>query len=72
VKDQFGNHWSIATHKQDVSPQELQKRAEAAMNQQRHYSGLQFYASCVGAILVIAQRQGEDKLRPYGEKVARE
>jgi hypothetical protein len=36
VKDQFGNHWSIATHKQDVSPQELQKRAEAAMNQQRH------------------------------------
>lgn len=35
VKDQFGNHWSIATHKEDVSPQEMEKRAEAAMKQQR-------------------------------------
>ncbi len=33
VKDQFGNHWSIATHKEDVPPQDLQKRAEAAMKQ---------------------------------------
>ncbi len=33
VKDQFGNQWSIATYKEDVSPQELQKRAGAAMKQ---------------------------------------
>ena len=33
VKDEFGNHWSIATHVEDVPPQELQKRAEAAMRQ---------------------------------------
>jgi PhnB protein len=33
VKDQFGNQWSIATHIEDVPPQEMQKRAEAAMRQ---------------------------------------
>jgi uncharacterized glyoxalase superfamily protein PhnB len=33
VKDQFGNQWSIATHKEDVPPQEMQKRMEAAMKQ---------------------------------------
>jgi PhnB protein len=33
VKDQFGNHWSIATHKEDVPPRELEKRAAAAMKQ---------------------------------------
>jgi len=33
VKDEFGNHWSIATHVEDVPPQELRKRAEAAMRQ---------------------------------------
>jgi PhnB protein len=32
VKDAFGNTWSIATHKEDVSPQEMAKRAAAAMN----------------------------------------
>jgi PhnB protein len=31
VKDHFGNSWGIATHKEDVSPKEMQKRAEAAM-----------------------------------------
>ena len=36
VKDSSGNHWWIATHKEDVSAQELQRRAEAAMKQQRH------------------------------------
>lgn len=34
VKDPVGNHWWIATHKEDVSPEELQKRAEAWMKQQ--------------------------------------
>ncbi|MBV8452447.1 MAG: VOC family protein [Deltaproteobacteria bacterium] len=33
VKDEFGNQWSIATHVEDVPPQELQKRAEVAMRQ---------------------------------------
>jgi uncharacterized glyoxalase superfamily protein PhnB len=35
VKDPAGNHWHIATHKEDVSPQELKKRAEAHLKQQR-------------------------------------
>ena len=34
VKDQFGNTWAIATHKEDVPRKEMQKRAEAAMRQQ--------------------------------------
>jgi PhnB protein len=29
VQDPSGNHWYIATPKQDVAPQELRKRAEA-------------------------------------------
>ena len=29
VRDAFGNHWSIATHKEDVSPQEMEKRMKA-------------------------------------------
>jgi uncharacterized glyoxalase superfamily protein PhnB len=35
VKDPSGNHWWIATHKEDVAPEELSRRAEAAMKQ-RH------------------------------------
>jgi len=31
VKDHFGNTWGIGTHKEDVSPKEMHKRAEAAM-----------------------------------------
>jgi PhnB protein len=34
IKDPVGNHWWIATHKEDVSPEELAKRAEAYMAQQ--------------------------------------
>ena len=30
VKDSFGNHWWIATHIEDVSPEEMQKRFEAS------------------------------------------
>jgi len=33
VKDPAGNTWFIATHKEDVSPQELKKRAEAMYKQ---------------------------------------
>jgi uncharacterized glyoxalase superfamily protein PhnB len=29
VKDSSGNSWFVATHKEDVAPQELQKRADA-------------------------------------------
>src|SRR5713101_2049891 len=36
VSDQFGNQWWIATHKEDVSAQGMQKRAEEAMKQQHH------------------------------------
>ena len=35
LDDQFGNHYWIGTHKEDVTPQEMGKRAEAAMKQQR-------------------------------------
>jgi PhnB protein len=34
VKDQFGNYWWIATHFEDVAPEEIQKRAEAQKKQQ--------------------------------------
>jgi PhnB protein len=34
VKDPFGNVWSIATHKEDLSPEEQAKRAEAFFKQQ--------------------------------------
>jgi uncharacterized glyoxalase superfamily protein PhnB len=33
VKDLAGNHWWIATRKEDVSPEELAQRAEAFMKQ---------------------------------------
>ena len=33
VKDPSGNYWWIATHQEDVPPEELKKRAEAAMQQ---------------------------------------
>ena len=35
VRDPSGNQWWIATHQEDVPPNELKKRAEAAMQQQR-------------------------------------
>jgi PhnB protein len=33
--DPFGHTWTIATHKEDVPPEELQKRSEAWMKQQK-------------------------------------
>ncbi len=35
VKDPSGNSWFIATHKEDVAQQELQKRAEAFIKRQK-------------------------------------
>jgi hypothetical protein len=29
LEDPFGHHWSIATHKEDVSPQEMERRMAA-------------------------------------------
>jgi|SRR5437588_976803 len=31
LTDPFGHSWAMATHKEDVAPQEMQKRAQAAM-----------------------------------------
>ena len=31
-EDPFGHHWHIATHVEDVSPEEMEKRAAAAMS----------------------------------------
>jgi PhnB protein len=33
VEDPFGHTWSISTHKEDVPPEEMKKRAEAVMKQ---------------------------------------
>ncbi len=33
LNDPFGQRWSIATHKEDVPPEEMQKRAEAMFAQ---------------------------------------
>jgi PhnB protein len=33
VKDAFGNQWFIATHVEDITPEEMAKRSEAAMKQ---------------------------------------
>jgi len=30
LEDPFGHHWSLATHKEDVSPEECMQRAKAA------------------------------------------
>jgi PhnB protein len=35
VKDPVGNRWWIATHQEDVPPEELARRADAFMQQQR-------------------------------------
>jgi hypothetical protein len=35
VADPVGNHWFIATHIEDVQPEELARRAEAFMKQQQ-------------------------------------
>jgi PhnB protein len=37
--DPFGHMWTIATHKEDVSPEEMQRRAEAAAKQMKETGG---------------------------------
>ena len=36
LADPFGHVWTIATHKEDVSPEEIHNRFEASMEQQGH------------------------------------
>jgi PhnB protein len=31
--DPFGHHWALATHKEDVPPDEMSRRAKEAMKQ---------------------------------------
>ena len=33
LEDPFGNQWGLATHKEDVSPREMKRRAQAWMAQ---------------------------------------
>ncbi len=33
LEDPFGNQWGLATHKEDLTPEEIRQRAEAAMAQ---------------------------------------
>lgn len=33
LEDPYGNQWGLATHKEDVSPREMSRRAQAAMAQ---------------------------------------
>lgn len=34
LKDPFGHSWSVATHKEDVAPAEMEKRMQEAMSKQ--------------------------------------
>jgi PhnB protein len=34
VKDQFGNHWWIGTHMEDLSKEEIERRMNEAMKRQ--------------------------------------
>jgi PhnB protein len=36
LKDPFGHSWSIATHKEDVAPAEMEKRMKEFMSKQEH------------------------------------
>jgi PhnB protein len=38
LEDPFGHIWTIATHVEDVAPEELRRRAEAAMRSERQAS----------------------------------
>lgn len=33
IEDPFGNQWALATHKEDITPKEMKRRAQAAMAQ---------------------------------------
>lgn len=35
LRDPFGHVWNISTHKEDLSPEEIERRAQAAFKQQK-------------------------------------
>ena len=35
IRDPFGHDWQLATHKEDVSPKEMQRRFQAMQAQQK-------------------------------------
>jgi PhnB protein len=37
--DPFGHHWGVATHVEDVAPEEMQRRSEEAMKQMAKAAG---------------------------------
>ena len=39
LEDPFGHHWHIATHIEDVSPEELQRRSAALFHREREFRG---------------------------------
>src|SRR5262245_52996356 len=39
LNDPFGHSWSLATHKEDVAPEEMKKRMEVEMSKMRHAGG---------------------------------
>ncbi len=39
VKDPFGHNWSLATHKEDVAPEELEKRGKAVFAEMAKKAG---------------------------------
>jgi PhnB protein len=41
VKDQFGNQWWIATHKEDLSKEEIMKRMDDHIKKQTSVQGQQ-------------------------------
>jgi PhnB protein len=38
LTDPFGHSWSVATHKEDVAPEEMKKRAQQAMAQRARHA----------------------------------
>jgi len=39
VRDPFGHEWSLATHREDVPPAEMERRAKAFYDQMAKRSG---------------------------------
>jgi len=39
LTDPFGHSWALATHIEDIAPQEMEKRAQAAMAQMAQGAG---------------------------------
>ena len=55
VKDPSGNSWFVATHKEDVAPQELAKRADAFNKQHKSRAALNSEVHS----LSLSRREGE-------------